>query len=357
MNSYSLRLAKTTGAIAIAGILGITSQTRAALIAYEGFDYTAGQTFLGQNGGSGFTSIWQTNSTHANNALTAAGSFGYTDGNGNSLVTSGNRAHYTGNGTAVSQTTGVGDNTGGNTSSAQAFRSLPSFGTNGISQSTWISFTALRTGNTDISVDAPPNDYLYGRAAALQFFFNAGNTSAQGTEHFAVGRGTQSSETFGSAATLPNDTWGVLTGGSANATKASNVNWASSPADFILMRIDHVGSTVVDAANSDTLRVWINPLLNALPLDGAADITFKADDFASAGIAGYTARDFVFNKIRIFGGSENATVGYGAMDVDEIRIGEGFADVTPYVGVPEPAVGALAGLGILTMIGLRRRNK
>lgn len=173
-----------TAALALAAMLS-QQTTNAALLAYEGFDYTAGLTYLGQNGGTGFSSIWQTNSTHANNALTYAGSFGYMDGNGDQLYTTGNRARFTGNATAVSQTTGVGDNTGGNTANSAPFRSLNfSRGTNGTTQSTWVSFMALRTGNTDVTVDASPNDYLYGRAASVQFFYNAANTSAQGSEHF-----------------------------------------------------------------------------------------------------------------------------------------------------------------------------
>lgn len=344
-----LRLIPTTGAVALALAAMLSQQTtKAALLAYEGFDYTAGGTLLGKNGGSGFSSIWQTNSTSPNNAIISSGSFTYTDVNGYSLITSGNRAHVTGNGTAVSQTTGVGDNTGGTTANSQSYRTFNfSRGTNGVTESTWISFMALRTGNPDVSVDAAPNDYLYGRAASMQLFYNAANTSAQGSEHFGFGRGTQSSETVN----LANDTWSVLQQGNANATKASSVNWAGSPADFILMRIDHVGSLVTDALNADTIRVWINPLdLNAVPVDGAADITFKADEFTGLGVN----RDFVFNTLRIFGGSENAAVGYGSIEVDEIRVGDDFGSVTPNA-IPEPAVGALAGISLLAFIARRRR--
>lgn len=335
-----------TAALALAAMLS-QQTSNAALLAYEGFDYTAGQTYLGQNGGIGWGSIWQTNSTPVNNALTYSGSFNYTDGNGDQLYTTGNRAHFTGNGTAVSQTTGVGDNTGGTTGNSQGFRSFNfSRGTNNTTESTWISFMALRTGSTDVTVDAPPNDYLYGRAAGVQFFYNSANTTAVGSEHFTVGRATQSSETLN----LANDTWGGYLQSGANSTKVSGVNWASSPADFILMRIDHIGSTVVDAANADTLRIWINPLLATLPSDASADITLNANEFNPGQSI---TRDLVFNRLRLFGGSENAAVGYGSMEMDEFRLGETFADVTPLV--PEPTVATLAGVAVLGFI-LRRRS-
>jgi len=354
------RTTTTIGATALALAALLSQQSaNATLFAYEGFDYAADQTLLGLNGGSGFANAWQTNSTALNNALVVGGSYAYTDSFGNSLVTAGNRAHVTGNGTAVSQTTGAGDNTGGSTANGAPFRALNvTRGVTGGPDTTWISFLGLRTGNPDITIDPAPSDYLYGRAASAQFFYNSVSsaTGTRGNEHFSVGRGTQSSET-GATTALPNDTWGVLQQGNALATKASTVNWASSPADFLLMRIDHVGgigSAGGVITNADTIRIWINPLsLATAPVDGTEDILLNANDF-NPSLA--INRDLIFNRLGLFGGSENATVGYGAMDFDEFRIADTFGDVTPYTSAPEPTVAALGGLSALLLILRRRRS-
>jgi len=341
-----------TAAIALSAIL--SQQTaNAALLAYEGFDYTPGILDSTKNGGTGWSQPWvatPATGIAAPNQQVLSGGFGYTDGLGNILNISGNRAHVTGDGATDGLVGGVGT-----TTSVTPTRGLTfSRGTSGATESTWISFIALRTGAVQPVVAPAPNDHLYGRAASAQFFYNSASSTTGGSEMFGIGRATQSSETIGAATALPNDTWGVLQQGNANATKASTVNWASG-ADFLLMRIDHVGSTVNDASNADTIRLWINPNLNVAPLDGAADVTFKADEFNAAGV-GSINRDFIFNRFRIFGGGTNATQGYGSIEMDEIRIGEGFADVTPYTAVPEPAIAALGGLGALALIMRRRRG-
>jgi hypothetical protein len=345
-----------TAAIALAAVL--SQQTaNAALLAYEGFDYTAGNLDTTRNGGIGWSQAWQPTTVSgslANQQVFSTG-FTYLDGLGNSLVVSGGRAHVTGDGGAT------GDNIGGvgSTTSVTPTRGFNfNRGANGVAETTWMSFISLRTGLPQGSagqppVGASPNDYLYGRAASAQLFYNSASSTTAGSEMFAIGRATQSSET---ATALANDTWAILQQGNANATKVSTVNFAAGAADFLLMRIDHLpGINAVSGllTNADTIRIWINPNLDVAPADGAADITLNANDFNPAlGIN----RDLVFNRFRIFGGGTNATVGYGSIEMDEIRIGEGFADVTPYTSVPEPAMAALGGLGVLAIILRRRRS-
>ncbi len=341
-----------TAAIALSALL--SQQTaNASLLAYEGFDYTAGNLDTTKNGGFGWAQAWQptvsgTIPTLVNNQQVFATGFNYTDGIGNALTVSGGRAHVTGDGGAA------GDNIGGagTTTSITPTRGF-SFnrGGNGLTETTWISFIAHRTGLTQPVVAASPNDHLYGRASSAQLFYNSVSSTTAGSEMFGIGRATQSTET----GNLANDTWGVLQQGNANATKVSTVNWAAGAADFMLMRIDHLpGINAVSGllTNADTIRVWINPNLNVVPADGAADITLNANDF-NPGLA--ITRDLVFNRFRIFGGGTNATQGYGSMELDEIRVGEGFADVTPYTSVPEPAMAAIGGLGVLALV-LRRRH-
>ncbi|TAL02728.1 MAG: hypothetical protein EPO07_07035 [Verrucomicrobia bacterium] len=326
------------------------NQAHATLLAYDGFNYTPG-VLSGNSGGGdlGWVAAWQQNGGNINNSLVLSGSYSYSDLAGNMLVTSGNRAYFTGDGSAT------GDNiSGGTSASTQPLRRLSFIrGNTGATESTWVSFLALRTDNASPAPAAAPADYQHGRAAGVQFFFNATTTStAAGSEQFTVGRATQSSETDTS---LPNDTWSVLSSGGANNTKASTVNFATVPADFILMRIDHIGTTATSVGNADTLRIWINPSsLTGAPTDASADVVYTSSDFGTA-----NTRDWVFDRIRLFGGNGQGTVGttytYGAMNVDEIRIGDGFVDVTPYTAVPEPAACALLGVGMLALINRFRR--
>lgn len=339
-----------TTAIALSALL--SQQTaNAALLAYEGFDYTAGNLDTTKNGGIGWSQPWQPTAVSGNlaNQQVFSTGFTYTDGLGNALNVSGGRAHVTGDGSAT------GDNIGG-VGTATSVTPTRGFsfnrGGNGLTETTWISFIAHRTGLIQPVVAGAPNDHLYGRATSAQLFYNSVTSTTGGSEMFGIGRATQSSET----ANLANDTWGVLQQGNANATKVSSVNWAAGAADFMLMRIDHLpGINAVSGllTNADTIRVWINPNLDVAPLDGAADITLNANDF-NPGQA--ITRDLVFNRFRIFGGGTNTTQGYGSIELDEIRIGEGFGDVTPYTAVPEPAIAAIGGLSVLALILRRRRS-
>ncbi len=325
---------------------------RANLLAYEGWDYTAGGTFVGGNGGLGWNAGWIANgSANSGNIIALSGSLTYNDGFGNTLAVSGNRGFITADGSAT------GDNiVGGTAAQSTPGRALSfSRGTSGLTESTWISLLALRTGIPNPTPGAAPNDYLYGRATQpAGFFYNATPTSTTvGNEHLVVGRATQSTET-----THPewaNDTWALVQQGTALASKVSNVNMAAPPADFLLIRIDHIGSTVNDAANADTARLWINPRLDVVPSDASADVVFNASEYAAGGAApANTTRDFIFNRIRLFAGNAQTTPSgrsYGSVEMDELRIGETFADVTP---IPEPSVAVFSGLAVLMLF--RRRK-
>jgi hypothetical protein len=47
---------------------------------------------------------------------------------------------------------------------------------------------------------------------------------------------------------------------------------------------------------------------------------------------------------------------YGGFTIDEIRIGDSFAAVTPASAVPEPGSGVLVGLMLAMLIAARRKS-
>ena len=341
---WFLRLRLAAWACVAAALLAAPTAS-AALLAYEPFDYQPGSTVTNGGGGFGFADTWQVNSTNVNNFIAVAGSHSYTDSGGRVLVTSGNRAWATGN------ATNTGDDLGGNTGNAQSFRALSTplgyLQPNDASTTTWLSYL-VESVNTVLTpytgTGAEGGTINYGRAAALQLF----NTNA---EQIAFGRASQNSEPDGYA----NDTLAVFNRGAAPQTVASNA--AMNELHFVLVRIDHnpgfppAGSGGI-AGGNDVAYMWVNPDLDVEPSTGTA-LMIDPQMFSGPPVnAGNNDRDYQFNRIRVFAGSNNATVGYGSIQIDEIRIGTTFESVTPFV--PEPSAGALAALAV---VGLLRRRR
>lgn len=333
-----------SGALAFAGLCTVAPNAQAALLAYEGFDYNAGLGLQGLNGGYLWTAPW--GAATANSQI-VGGNLVYQDSLGNFALSSGNSLHLTGDGVTDGLPGGLGN------SSANPFRRLA---TRGASPSTtWISFMALRTGTTTTNAYSNVNGLVnYGRATSVQLAYNATPTSTTaGNEQLSFGRATANVEPAG----LVNDTWGYFLRGNGALTKSSTDPWntppnASSTADFILVKINHNGgiATPID----DSMQMWVNPILNNEGLLGAATLTFNPGDFGGA--IPNEERDFAFNAVRLFAGNWNTTVGnYGSMNVDEIKVGETYGDVT-FLPVPEPSVLALFGLGGLAVVQRLRRK-
>lgn len=318
---------------------------RAVLLAYEGFDYTPGWTFVGGTGGFGFETPWlAANNNMASNAIVVAGSFTYTDAFGFSVPVSGHRAWVTGHGTAD------GDNfPGGAAANSNPWRRLAfARGLDSTPTTTWASLIAIRTGQPWAYTNAGGNVAYFGRGVgALQFFYNATpGSTVQGNEMVGVGRGSEN--TSGINPNQNVDTWAILNRGSAAQQKTSTVHFTNEPPDFLLIRIDHnpgIGPHT-NAAEADRIYLWINPnnLLQE-PDINSADVTLTPIELSAS-----NDRDYIFNVIRLFGGNFNTTVGYSSVQVDEIRIGTEWIDV-----VPEPSSAALALLGGLTLLLWRRR--
>jgi len=333
------------------GTLGILLSTgitaKADLLAYEPFDYAAGSVVdTNANGGFGFSQPWQPNlpsGANGYNQIIRAGSLVYVDSNGYQLLTGGNRIHITGDGSDQ------GDNTGGTRHNAQPRRAF-SFSRGSATETTWVSFLAI--WNPLVVTpwwDAAKGEYLYyGRATSVQLF------QGTGSERLTIGTASQNAETGTVHPELPlapNDTFRLVNRGAASYTVASTVPFTNLPpnstANFVVVRIDHLAGD--DRVNApDTAYMWLNPSLTSEP-----DIN-NADVVSFAGTAGYE-RDYWFDTLRLFAGSWSSVVGYGAADVDEIRVGTTYWDVAPIV--PEPSAAVLSVLGGLGLLVWRLRRK
>jgi hypothetical protein len=91
---------------------------------------------------------------------------------------------------------------------------------------------------------------------------------------------------------------------------------------LLVMRFDFV-SNVVDIINgdnttNDNVFIWVNPPLGTEPSTASA----------TTNIIGL--KDFSFNRFRLFAGGLSGTQANAEMYLDEIRIGDTYAEVTPY---------------------------
>ena len=259
----------------------------AALLSYEGFDYTPGSSVVGQNGGTGFSQAWQLNSS-VGVFTNQPGSLSYRDSVGNMLVTSG--------GSLFLQGTNL-DNGG----AAQPNRLLGYVrGTNGADGgSTWVSFLAVRQGPTTNHPTLPDNPYP--RSANLSLY----NSAPSNLEKLAMGN---------TALTVSNVVTLLPQGSLANA-KPSSVSFSRT--NLIVVRIDHVSG-----ASLDNAHLFVNPVLGSEPTLSQAD-TNSIGEF-----------DFTFNRIRPFAGGDRTSAAsspYAELVLDEIRIGDTYAEVTPFL--------------------------
>lgn len=291
--------------------MGATSAS-AALLVYEGFDYTGG-TSLGAttNGGTGWSGAWSVTSGSApvvdNTQLAPVGT----------LSTSGLSVTQSGVATANSVT--------------RSFSAIGTGVTSSSSQTIWLSFEMK--GNNNNSNDA----YL----ALLR---NTGATPAAGgstpdgsgvqDEMIRIGRKSGVSGgniTLSSAATT-----------SPAQTAFGNIAF-NNTTYFLLAKIDIQRSGVGTGANFYTVDLW--SFTGSLPLSEGS-IGSSVASFTTSVLSSGSGLD----KVRLVDAASGANASF-----DEIRIGTTFADV---VAIPEPsAFAALAGLGSLVLAASRRRSR
>src|ERR1043165_7078251 len=188
--------------IAFAALMFVTastSTTRAALTAYEGFNYADGSDIAGQNGGTGWSTPWETNGV---NTISGA-SLSYSDGV-LSLTTTGGKLLNTAVPTSANSQPGR---------NLTPYRSVDN-------TTTWMSFLGQRIGDKS---GAPPT---YERGCNIALF---DTLAAADNEHLDVGE----------SSSVTNDAWmlrATAQGGSvSNSISTSPIDQVS----FIVCRIDH----------------------------------------------------------------------------------------------------------------------
>lgn len=124
----------------------------------------------------------------------------------------------------------------------------------------------------------------------------------------------------------------IFDGGSTIFGADSTVNWTD--ASFMVARISGV------TTSNTTFDLWVNPTdLTDITADTVA-ATVTTTTASSSGIAGIQFG---------FANGDDASV------IDNLRIGESFADVVPVTLIPEPTSAALL-LGGLSLVIFRRRR-
>lgn len=259
---------------------------RAAILAYEPFTNAPGTDIIGSADGSGFSNAWQSNNSQGVATNTSYG-LSYVDAAGRALVTVGGAGFFQGHTV-----------TNGSMQLTRLFNF--SRGTNGSDGvTTWISFLIARQGPTGTL-----SGNSYGRGANVPHDFNAGSLQKLAIGNSSgVGSNTVALIPLGNAANCRGD---------ANSAFGGRTN-------FVVVRVDHI------AGGNDAAWLFVNPLLSVEP------------DTNSPGAVSLGAFDFSFDRLRMFaGGQSSAAQPYAEIVVDEYRLGETFADVTPYTGGSAP---------------------
>jgi len=286
--------------------LGPGDSVRAALLAYEGFNYPPGDTLTNSSAqGSGDSFGWggRWGGSPGGLATNVAATLTYVDALGNALSTD-----------SGSVIIGV---PGGTTANAQPSRSF-NFGT--LSGATyggligvgthWVSFLMKWVG--PVTPGSATNQYV----RKGDFVFRSGiatNTPSGGTALYTVG----SPNALNRLGT-PYDTWATWTGNDAgNGVQNTGLAASTIPLNaltFVLMRIDTDGTVA-----NDTVYTWFNwtNLASEPPISTAALTTTAANEDG-------------LNNLRLDANGGNAAGTNTVLAFDEFRLGDTFADVTPY---------------------------
>ena len=270
--SDSVRAIRHAGAVLGVALLVTGNSAKATLLAYEGFDYTAGQSVVGQGTNAGWPTAGDPYTISAGNSANASIEAPDTSV-GNGLLTSGNQLDI--NGSAPGGNEGV-------------YRDL------GATYST--------AGN------------IYWFSALMQVDSNVGASYA------GVSLFTNTAEDFFFGQRNRTPFWGIEQ--HAGSTANSIVSAANSTSAFLVVQLNGI---------THTASLYVNPNLSTggIPATASTSLTFT---------------DFAFNRLRIEAGVET-------LDVDEIRFGTTYGDVTPTASAamqaPEPPSALCSALLLL----------
>jgi hypothetical protein len=280
----------------LAGMLAMTPASRAALIAYEGFTNAPGD-IIGMNGGIGWIEPWNTNVSPGGASEVVANSLSYTDSVGNILITAGNKFYNHGLSGAAQP--------GRLLSATQGSTNLL------VNSTVWISFVGQRIG-TPTGSGGPGGTPSYERGANLSLFdADISETVTNLLERLNVG---ENSGTSGNAAL---DVWHFT---EPNPTYRAYSTNSITNQSLVVLRIDFFTNDFSSGIyTNDDLYMWINPQLGVEP---------STNNVATNGIA--NGHDLSFNRLRFFAGAVNGASAAAEWYCDEIRIGDTYADVTPY---------------------------
>lgn len=268
-------------ALALAALLGANHSAKAQLVTYEGFNYTPTATLAGQSGGTGWGLNWSIDGSGAANGIIGSTSLS----NSISLATGGQSVTI-GNGTIYA-------------------RQLAStLGTPGSATIVWVSILFLGGSS------ASPNESRIG------FYGGVGDGTVVDGNTTTSSSGLPNPVDVGRAATGA-DEISLYKSTTINSTGVA-VPRGSTNAALLLLKFDMDGT----AAN-DTVSLWVNP-----------DLSLGAGGLGTAQATWNSADLDVINGIRLQAGNA------GSFSVDEIRIGDTFADVTPLAAVSAPTIQA-----------------
>jgi pectate lyase len=293
--------------------------TNSVLLAYEGFNYTAGTCLATLSGGQGWGTAWQTQSVPGSYIATNTAT-GLTYG---ALVTSGGAVQIGYPQPAVPA----------GTATANPQRVLPT--TLGTLASTnsgvlWISFLMYNPMYPTV-----PGKYY--RQSNLGLFSGASGMTGGGTEMAAVGMyNTSATYTTNFAAwAYPNP---------PTSTSMSLVPAFSANVQLVVIKLVMDNTSAVD-----NLYAWFNPNPALLgnnantPNVLTADLSFNGADLSSV------------NALRIQAGNNNSNGTNAFWTADELRLGTSFASVTP-VSNFTPVLSAISNRTINAGVNLSITN-